>query len=252
MRFTKKLLTAALVLTLVVGLVPNVVMANSVTATPSAHQVMVDGELVALRAFLINDENFFMLRDIAYTLSGTPSQFEVTWDEERSAINLLTGAAYTPVGGEMQDAPEGDAVASPSTAVVYVDGTVVDLLAFNINDNNFFRLRDLGDALGFEVDWDAEAQTVLISTDVYVAAPIVVEDDEDEPADDEADADEEPADEPDEDADAADADDNEYADAEGDEDEDSDEDLNGEEEDADAEGDDEAADDDDEEEGEDE
>jgi len=180
MRFAKKLLAAVLVLTMVVGISPGVVSANGVTAEPSAHSVMVDGENVAFRAFLIAGSNFFMLRDIAYALNGTPSQFEVTWDEGRGAINLLPGTAYTPVGGEMEAGAAETETALASTAVVYVDGTAVTLRAYNIGGNNFFMLRDLGDALGFEVDWDAAAATVVVTTgegDVQVA----VVDDEPEP-----------------------------------------------------------------------
>jgi len=135
------------------------------TATPSTHSILVDGQPVAFRAFTIGGSNFFMLRDLAYTLNGTASQFEVTWDGSRNAINLITGSPYTPVGGEM---PAGDNAvrdAHPSTAAVYVDGQPVNLRAYTIGGNNFFMLRDLGEALGFGVDWDAAAGTVLITTD---------------------------------------------------------------------------------------
>jgi hypothetical protein len=134
------------------------------TATPSAHTVFVDGQPKGFRAFLIGGSNFFMLRDIAYALNGTPAQFNVEWDAARNAISLRTGRPYDPVGGEMAPCGGAPVAANPSTVVVYVDRQRVDLRAYNIAGNNFFMLRDLGAALGFGVDWGEAAQAVLIST----------------------------------------------------------------------------------------
>ncbi|MCL2565338.1 MAG: copper amine oxidase N-terminal domain-containing protein [Defluviitaleaceae bacterium] len=166
---------------------------ETITARPSAHTVLVDGELVAFRAFNINDENFFMLRDIAYTLSGSYNQFEVEWDEELLAISLTTGLTYTLVGGEMSPPEDVDNLADAwlSTASIYVDGESVYLLAYNVGGNNFFRLRDLGEALGFDVDFDEETATVLITTVAplhyvyYEYAHVEHDEDEDEDNEDE-------------------------------------------------------------------
>ncbi|MCL2619274.1 MAG: DUF3275 family protein [Defluviitaleaceae bacterium] len=136
----------------------------SADAVPSAHSVLVDGEGVAFRAFNIGGNNFFMLRDIAYALNGSDAQFEVNWDDEALVITLTTGEAYTPVGGEMATAQDAPATALLTTAAVYVDGAQAQLLAYNIGGNNFFMLRDLGAALGFDVDFDYEEEVVLIST----------------------------------------------------------------------------------------
>ena len=102
MIFQRKMLVAVFAFVIAFALMPLAVPANEVTAVPSAHTVLVDGEAIAFRAFLIDGSNFVMLRDIAYTLNGTESQFDVAWDESAGAINLLSGVAYTPVGGEMQ------------------------------------------------------------------------------------------------------------------------------------------------------
>ena len=56
------------------------------------------------------------------------------------------------------------ATATPTTAAVYIDGVRANLRAYNIGGNNFFMLRDLGEALGFDVGWDEEARAVLISS----------------------------------------------------------------------------------------
>ena len=137
---------------------------QTVTAAPSAHNVRLDGAPTPFAAFTIDGSNFFMLRDIAYALNGTPAQFEVSWDGAANAINLLPGQAYTPVGGEMGPAAGGATDAVPSAAAVLVNGSPVSLRAYTIGGNNFFMLRDLGEALGFEVGWDAGTATILITT----------------------------------------------------------------------------------------
>jgi len=167
MKFTKKLHVVTIALVLALGSFMLPVYANEVTAVPSAHNVLIDGEAVSFRAFNIDGNNFFMLRDIAYVLSGTDSQFEMSWDAEEGAINLIPGQAYTVEGGEMQPAADAPETALPSTAIVLVDGEQVQLRAYNIGGNNFFMLRDLGETLRFYVAWDEEASAVVISTTAY-------------------------------------------------------------------------------------
>ena len=50
--------------------------------------------------------------------------------------------------------------AQPSTQAVYVDGQKADMEAYNIHDNNFVMLRDIGEAVGFNVYWDGKAVQV--------------------------------------------------------------------------------------------
>ncbi|MCL2402317.1 MAG: copper amine oxidase N-terminal domain-containing protein [Oscillospiraceae bacterium] len=136
-----------------------------VTAAPTQAPVLVNGQNVAFQAYHIDGSNFFRLRDIAYVLNGTSAQFNVEWDAANSAILLQTRTPYTPVGGEMAGAAAGSVAATPTQAAVYLDGEPINLRAYHIDGNNFFMLRDLGEALGFDVDWDSQARAVLINTD---------------------------------------------------------------------------------------
>ena len=47
---------------------------------------------------------------------------------------------------------------------VYVGSTRVYPTGYNINDNNYFKLRDVGKLAGFGVDWSEDTRTVEIST----------------------------------------------------------------------------------------
>lgn len=49
---------------------------------------------------------------------------------------------------------------------VYVDGTRVDLTAYNIGGYNYFKLRDIADLVDFGVEWDPETASIQIDTTV--------------------------------------------------------------------------------------
>lgn len=65
---------------------------------------------------------------------------------------LLTGAAL--FGGGVAYAAGVIAEHAPQTA--YVDGTPVQLEAYNIDGYNYVKLRDIGQAVGFNVYWDGQ------------------------------------------------------------------------------------------------
>ena len=131
-------------------------------AVPSSHGVHLNGALVSFSGFNIDGYNFFRLRDVAFALNGTRSQFQVAWDAHMSVINLLPGWGYTPIGTEMAQTESGATIAMPSTAPVLVSGMATHLRAYNIGGYTYFRLRDLGATLGFWVYWDDVLQTILI------------------------------------------------------------------------------------------
>ncbi|MDL2248233.1 copper amine oxidase N-terminal domain-containing protein [Tyzzerella sp. OttesenSCG-928-J15] len=138
--------------------------ASASVAVPTASTVLVNGEEVAFGAYNIDGSNYFKLRDIAYALNDTESQFEIAWDGEKKIIAIITNHVYTPAGGELEAGAEGNKVPVATNAAILIDGAEVSPTAYNIDGNNYFKLRDLGDALGFEVGWDAEHNTVLINS----------------------------------------------------------------------------------------
>ena len=139
--------------------------AATAVAKPSTHKVYVDGERANVAAYEINGNNYFKLRDVAAILSGTSAQFEVSWDEASQTITLADDKAYTTVGGEMGSIPAVNQTAEDSTALVYRDGTQVHYTGYNINDNNYYKLRDIAEDFDFGVTWDNDTQSMLITTD---------------------------------------------------------------------------------------
>ena len=125
----------------------------------------VDGEEKNAEIYNINGSNYFKLRDMAALLTGTDAQFSVTYDEESKTIVVKTGEAYEKQAGDLTPGLDKSSTAVRSAQTLSINGETVDgLTAYNIGGNNFFKLRELGEKLGFGVDYDAETRTMVVTS----------------------------------------------------------------------------------------
>ena len=171
----RRLSTGILLLALLFSLVlPAGAASGAQTAYAQQVQITVDGVPVRFHSFVLRDSDggetsYLQLRDVADTLSGTEAQFNVGWDSRDKVITLTTGAAYTDRTGSEMTAPfSGDQTCRPGTSAVKLDGEPVRLDTITLTDvqgngYTYFKLRDLGDALGFAVNWSA-ASGISIDT----------------------------------------------------------------------------------------
>ena len=150
-----------------VGINPN---PNGGTAYASAQTVTVDGKPVVFEAYALKEgdleTNYVKIRDVAYALNGTAAQFEVGYAER---VVLTTGKAYTVNGSEMKTPFSGDRSYKCGTEPTVLDEKTYGLTSFILTDDNggdytYYKLRDLGMVLGFNVGWSEEAG-VFIQTD---------------------------------------------------------------------------------------
>lgn len=142
---------------------------TSLQVKASTHNVKVNGKTVSPQGYYIVNgtqygNNYFKLRDIAYLLSGTKGQFNVRWDKESERILLTSGTAYETVGGELADSSTAVEKIGKSTSTIVLDGEKIALDGYIINGNNYYKLRDIGKAIGFDVDFDNASSTVLVKT----------------------------------------------------------------------------------------
>jgi hypothetical protein len=134
------------------------------TANPTVSTVIVNGQSRAFDAYNINDNNYFKLRDLAFVLNNSVKQFSVDWEEATKTISLRSGYPYAPVGGEMGSKGNGAKTPTLSNSKLLLDGNSVSFTSYNIGGNNYFKLRDIGSALNFAVDWDGASNTITIDT----------------------------------------------------------------------------------------
>ena len=139
----------------------NMAQANPFTADISGTQRQ-------FQAFLINNNNYVMLRDLAYYMNGSQAQFEVTYDAGNKAINIFSKQAYTVQGYEDTIKADKSKAYKDTNSKIFMDGKAVTLKGYNIEGSNYFKLRDLASALSFDVDY-RDKQIFIEPENTYTA-----------------------------------------------------------------------------------
>lgn len=86
---------------------------------------------------------------------------------KKTIVTAICAAALTVSSLPAAGAVPATVTATPTRDLgqaVYVGSTRVYPTGYNINDNNYFKLRDVGKLAGFGVDWNEDTRTVEINT----------------------------------------------------------------------------------------
>ena len=143
---------------------------NIKRAHPSGANLVINGTEKPLTAYLIDDYHYFKLRDVAFLLNGTEKQFGVLWDAATGTGVLTSGPAYESVGGELASVADSRLYIRSNTKII-INEVLCAFEIYLIDDNNYFRLRDLAELFNFSAVWIGETGTVLIDTSAgYVEA----------------------------------------------------------------------------------
>ena len=161
------------------GIIPAAGAANTVTATPTeslGQTVMYDNWPVGISAYNIANNNYFKLRDL-----GNLLDFAVDYDAATQTVTLGDlSTSYTLVEGEqakeLRDMmgyskwfvgkPKGMVQPMPATisdSKFSMNGKPVSIAAYSIGGNNYVKLRDVSELVGFGVDFNAASQVVYLS-----------------------------------------------------------------------------------------
>ena len=139
--------------------------------TDAGTKIMINGEMKSLVAYNIKGNNYFKLRDIANVLKGTEAHFDVLWNGEKGAIEIIPQKDYS-TNEEMTSEKIENPQIVKSSAKIYRNNKLVLLNAYNINGNTFFKLRDLADVINFGVDWNADEGVIEINTSAEYVHPV--------------------------------------------------------------------------------
>ena len=158
----RHIISLLLVLALVLSLGGS---ASAATVQISPQKLSVNGTEVACEKYNIDGNNYFKLRDVAQLMNGTAGQFSVGWDAAANTVSIATGESYVSNGTELVTGQDNSATAVVSSQTIVINGQVrSDIAAYNIGGSNFFKLRDLGSALGLYVDYDAATNTAILNS----------------------------------------------------------------------------------------
>ena len=75
--------------------------------------------------------------------------------DKRNITAMVTGMV---IGAALVSEAAAGIVAEPTWQKIYVDGRQVSMTAYNIAGNNYVRLRDIGQQVGFNVYWESGVQ----------------------------------------------------------------------------------------------
>lgn len=133
-------------------------------AKPNASKVYIDGKEMEFDAYNIADNNYFKIRDIAMAINGSEKQYNVTWDNEKKAINLIKNTPYTVAGGELLKGAAEVMPTQANTSHTLLDGELIGFSSYTIGESNYYMLRDLGEVFDFAVEWDAATNSIHVDT----------------------------------------------------------------------------------------
>ncbi len=147
------------------------------TAYASTQKVSIDGKQVEFQMYALKDEagnltNYIKLRDLAYALNGTAAQFQVGFD---NGVIVTSKTPYTANGSEMKTPFSGNRTYLDGSRYLRLNGSRKNISDFTLRDDNgggytYYKLRDIGEVLGFNVGWSA-SKGVFVETDKpYISA----------------------------------------------------------------------------------
>ena len=132
----------------------------------STQKVKLNGKDVVIYGYNIDGYNYFKLRDVAAVLKDTKAKFGV---EYKDAVVTLTKASDYKVTESDQKEVKAMSKGMLTNDKVMVGDKALTATAYKIDDLNYYKLRDLGEALGFGVDYDKATNSVLLMSEKEAA-----------------------------------------------------------------------------------
>lgn len=140
---------------------------EKINAEVSRQKILFDGkEIDTIEAYNIEGNNYFKLRDVAALVSGTEINFDVSFNETRRSVEITRDTAYKKQKNDLvKKVSDSKLDVRNAKPVCYIDNEKVLYKGYLINNNNFFRLRDLGKTIGFYVSYDKDEDAVIIKSE---------------------------------------------------------------------------------------
>ncbi len=136
---------------------------TSATARKNDANIILDSKQIEIPAYSIDGNTYFKLRDLAYYFSDTSVGFNINYNKEKNAIEVVSGKPYKKESHKFSESKE-KANAKKSVFPTYFNGKEHALGAYVIDGNTYYKLRDIGDILGFNVGWNTELEQIEIKT----------------------------------------------------------------------------------------
>ena len=135
----------------------------TISAIPNNAAFAVDDTAFTPTAYLIDRANYVKLRDAAQALAGSSKAFSIDYDAQTDSVALTSGAAYLPLGTELTGPRDAACVqAHTGSQRLTLDGEALTLSTYRIDGANYVKLRELAEALGCGIGYNADTRAVTL------------------------------------------------------------------------------------------
>ncbi|OLR64739.1 FIVAR domain-containing protein [Peptoniphilus porci] len=145
---------------------------KTVDVKATTQKVKLDGKDVVIYGYNIEGYNYFKLRDLASVLKDTKAKFGVEYKDD--VVTLTKGGDYKVTESDQKEV-KAESKGMLTNDKVLVGDKALTATAYKIDDSNYYKLRDLGEALGFGVDFDKTNNTVLLVSEKEEKAALTLE-----------------------------------------------------------------------------
>ena len=135
---------------------------KSMDVKASTQKVKLNGKDVVIYGYNIDGYNYFKLRDVAAVLKDTKAKFGVEYKD--AMVTLTKGADYKVTESDQKEV-KAMSKGMLTNDKVMVGDKALTATAYKVDDLNYYKLRDLGEALGFGVDFDKATNTILLMSE---------------------------------------------------------------------------------------
>ena len=142
-------------------------------AKVSSQSIVLDGKDTGVKGYNIEDNNYFKLRDVAALLDGKDAEFNVSYDEDRCAVMINSKSDYKKSKDDLIPLKDSNSEIKLSNHNVFVNGVRHSFTVYTIDGYNYFKLRELGQTIGFNVDFDEENNNITIDSKAIKARSLV-------------------------------------------------------------------------------
>lgn len=127
---------------------------------PSKQKLLIDGKVKNIEMYNIKDNNYIKIRDMGALLNDSFKPVSIKWDSKNKVITLQDGV-YQYIGGELKATNKGVYPKASNVKVRYRND-INNLKGYNIDGNNYIKVRDLLDILDINIKF--KNNTIYIDT----------------------------------------------------------------------------------------
>lgn len=130
----------------------------------SPQKLEIDTVQSQIQSYLIDGANYYKLRDLAMILKGKEKNFSIAYDRATASIKIEMGKDYTPTGSELQPLSTKIDQFSKSDDMLLYNGASLNLNAYKINGNNYYKLREICALADVGVGYNAQKKQISLDT----------------------------------------------------------------------------------------